>query len=351
MEIDVTLYKLDTKGKTRLWNIYTHEGVIYQQSGLIDGKLAIAKPVLSKAKNVGKSNETTPEQQALLEADSKVLKKIDEGYFFSQAKAEMSQVELPMLAKTFADESHKIDWSDAYVQPKLDGQRCLKEQSKLMSRKGKYIDTLPHISKIGNDISFKLDGELYAHGKTFQENMSLIKRNRPESMDVKYHVYDLIEDLPFRERYEMLQGVVEDLNHPDIELVPTYKVESFEDVQKYHSQFLGEGYEGTIVRWGSESYKVNGRSSNLLKYKDFEDLACTVIDVKPSDRDPLLGVVHCEYNGQTFGCGMKYSHAERAEILLHKENYIGLTAELRFFEFTDGGVPRFPVCVGFRQDV
>jgi hypothetical protein len=47
---------------------------------------------------------------------------------------------------------------------------------------------------------------------------------------------------------------------------------------------------------------------------------------------------------------MKFSHAEREEILINKENYIGKKAEIRFFEYTDGGIPRFPVCVGFRLD-
>ena len=31
-------------------------------------------------------------------------------------------------------------------------------------------------------------------------------------------------------------------------------------------------------------------------------------------------------------------------------SHIGQTAEVRFFEYTDGGIPRFPVCVGFRLD-
>ena len=105
-----------------------------------------------------------------------------------------------------------------------------------------------------------------------------------------------------------------------------------------------------MIRWGNEGYKVNGRSSNLLKYKDFIDIAAKVIDVVPSDKNPEQGVVHCEYKGNTFGCGMKFSHAEREEILTNKKKYIGKTAEIRFFEFTDQGLPRFPVCVGFRLD-
>jgi hypothetical protein len=33
-----------------------------------------------------------------------------------------------------------------------------------------------------------------------------------------------------------------------------------------------------------------------------------------------------------------------------KEEYIGQKAEVRFFEYTDGGIPRFPICHGFRLD-
>ena len=126
---------------------------------------------------------------------------------------------------------------------------------------------------------------------------------------------------------------------------------SEKDLKEWHANFIAKGYEGTMLRWGNEPYKVNGRSSNLLKFKDFHDLACEVVDVVPSDKNPLQGVVHCKMpTGETFGCGMKFSHAEREEILKNKSNYIGKIAELRFFEYTDDKLPRFPVCVGFRLD-
>jgi len=47
---------------------------------------------------------------------------------------------------------------------------------------------------------------------------------------------------------------------------------------------------------------------------------------------------------------MKFSHEAREEILRNKHMYIGMMAEIRFFEYTDSGLPRFPVCVGFRLD-
>ena len=52
----------------------------------------------------------------------------------------------------------------------------------------------------------------------------------------------------------------------------------------------------------------------------------------------------------TFGCGMKFSHTAREEILKNKEQYIGEIAEIRFFEYSEDGIPRFPVCHGFRID-
>jgi DNA ligase-1 len=354
MEIIKTLYKKDSKGKIRVLHISTLQGKLIQESGLIGGKFT-QHSSLSKAKNIGRSNETTPQEQAILEAEAKIKKKLEEGYFESTQEARDIEVVLPMLAKSFKPEAKKIDWGDAYVQPKLDGIRCLKKDGKMISRKNKSIDTLPHINEEYTFIEDWLDGELYAHGLSFQENMKIIKKNRPESIDVKYHVYDMvIPRLSFSKRYRILSAIMaERYNH--MELVPAYKVESLEEVQKYHSQFIDEGYEGTMVRWGSDGYKIDARSSNLLKYKDFIDEVYKVIDVLPSDKNPEQGVIQCEIiledgTKSSFGCGMKFSHEDRVEILTNKEDYIGQTAEVRFFEYTDGGIPRFPVCVGFRLD-
>lgn len=141
----------------------------------------------------------------------------------------------------------------------------------------------------------------------------------------------------------------------NLKLLLNYKVNSEKELKSFHQQFLKDGYEGSILRWGNQGYAVNKRSSNLLKYKDFIDQTYKVVNVEPSDKNPEQGVVICESwseNGlrNTFGTGMKFSHKEREEILKNKSKYIGQTAEIRFFEFTDDGLPRFPVCVGFRLD-
>ena len=358
MQYTETVYKKDSKGKVRKLTINAIDGKVHQISGLMDGK-KVEHVSTSKPKNIGKANETTITEQAVLEAAAKIKNKLDQGYFKTVAETD-KEVILPMLAKSYDKESKKVDWSNAYVQPKLDGMRCIKRGTELMSRKGKDISTLPHIAdEIANPHDY-LDGELYAHGLTFQENMSIIKKNRPDSIKVKYHVYDVIKlNNTFIERYEWLCKIV--ANCKNIEIVPTFKVNSEKELNEYHQKFISEGYEGSILRWGDAGYALNQRSSNLLKYKDFIDMVYKVVDVEPSDKNPEQGVIICEgfksspdgdQLGErfTFGCGMKFAHKEREEILANKSDYIGQTAEIRFFEYTDDGLPRFPVCVGFRLD-
>lgn len=349
MEVNKSLYKLDSKGKVRILTVSTDKGKLMQESGLLDGK-RVTHISTSKPKNVGRSNETNATEQAVLEAESKLKKKLDEGYFETIKEAENEVVVLPMLAKSYGDEQHKIDWSTAYVQPKLDGQRCLKNDVQMISRQGKQIKTLPHIEKTFPHIDDYFDGELYSHGDNFQENMKMIKKNGENTINVKYHVYDMVLNSPFSERYALLKVLVEVEKDPNVILVPTYKVTSFDEVVAWHKRFIEDGYEGTMVRWGDDGYKTNGRSSNLLKYKDFLDVACKVVDVLPSDKRPEQGVLQCEINGKMFGCGMRFGHDERSEILTNKQDYIGQMAEIRFFEYSDDGIPRFPVCVGFRLD-
>lgn len=360
------LFKLDSKKKVRFWSIHNKGSKLIQQSGLLDGK-KVEHTKICTGKNIGKSNETTPKEQALLELESEYKSKLDEGYFPTIKEAEEEEVILPMLAKSYEDYAKKISWESAFVQPKLDGMRCLAHikangDVTLVSRDGKVIGNMEHImddlSTIKSDTI--LDGELYAHGLTFQENMKLIKKYRPnETEKIKYHVYDLIDykkDMCFDERYELLAGLVDPMN--TVERVRTLMVNSENDLKYLHGVNIANGYEGSILRHGLDGYKVNGRSSSLLKYKDFQDTTVKIHDVVPADQRPewgqfifyWKGAKGHPYGDDYIGCGMKFSHEERKEILLNKQEYIGKTAELRYFEKSDSGVLRFPICVGIRLD-
>jgi DNA ligase-1 len=349
-----TVYKKDSKDRLRHVTITAQGHLVCQESGLLDGK-ATQHWSFSKAKNIGKKNETTKDEQAILDAKAKVAKKLKGEYFETIEEAANTIHVSPMLAYEAEKHIDKIDFSngDVFVQPKLDGMRCVKDKSSMKSRQNRDIETLPDIAALLPELDGVLDGELYAHGSTFQEVMKMVKKVNPETDKVRYHVYDMISDEPFVDRFSNLIELVKQLGPgTKIRIVPTFPVESLEEIEMCHARFLQSGYEGTMIRWGNEGYEIGKRSKHLLKYKDFKDIACKVVDVIPSEKRPELGVVHCEIGpGEaTFGCGMKFSHEERAEILANKDQYIGKMAEIRYFEDTDDGLPRFPVCVGFRLD-
>jgi len=349
--MEKTIYKKDSSGNIRYLCITTEGNIVVQESGIFGTNSPVFNRSACEAKNVGKANATTPEEQAVSEAHSKINEKMRLGYFNSIEEAQQKGGKdflLPMLAKDFKKEIKKVTYP-CYVQPKLDGMRSLgTEDGGFMSRTGKAIDTLDHIVLSGFEDTI-LDGELYAHGISFQETMKLIKKyRRGETEQIKYHVYDMVMDAPFAQRYEKLCDIV--MHNPNIEVVPTHVINNELDLAYYHAKFITEGYEGTMVRHSNESYQVNKRSSQLLKYKDFLDETYRVIDVVPSESRPEQGVIVCSSDKGNFNCGMKFSHFERKVILEMKHEYIGQLAEVRFFEYTDGGLPRFPVCVGFRLD-
>lgn len=349
-----TLYKLDSKGKLREWTISTVEGKIIQSSGLVNGQKVVNEKEATP-KNIGKSNETTPAEQAILEMESSIKEQLRTGYCLTKEEAEKNLVILPMLAHSYNDHKHKIDWTNCFIQPKLDGQRCLafckaNGDVTLMSRDGKEILTMDHIKRdlanVKEDVI--LDGELYVHGVSFQENMKLIKKYRKgETEKVKYHVYDVVSQQPFRLRKvrHYIVGLF------SCEEVSTYQIKNEQDLKTWHESNIGQGYEGSIIRYGEEGYKVNGRSANLLKYKDFLDMDLVIEDIVPSEQRPTWGQPMFSINGKKFSSGMKYSHEDRIDFLTNKKKYINKLAVIRYFELSDEGTPRFPVMIGIRQDL
>jgi len=348
------LYKKDSKEKIRFLEIKTEGSDLIQISGIIGTDNPVEHRKTCKSKNIGKSNETKSREQAIFEMESKIKEKLTKNYFYTIKECETEEVILPMLTKSYDDEKHKIDWNNCFIQPKLDGMRCLAHIKSngdvtLISRDGKIISNMEHImddlSTIKQDVI--LDGELYAHGLTFQENMKLIKKWRKETPDlIKFHVYDLINDKPFKDR--KVREFIKNLS--TCKEVSTYEIINKEKLDYFHAINISEGFEGSIIRWGNEGYKMNGRSSNLLKFKDFKDMDLEIFQITSNDANPLHGTPHFNLKGKAFKAGVKMSHEDREDLLTNKDKYIGKIANIRYFELTDEGIPRFPVMIGIHSD-
>ena len=112
-----TLYKFDTKGKLREWTMVIEQDSFHAVKGLVGGKLTEDKPRFCEAKNVGRSNETSPEQQAENEAQSKWQKKIDSGYGETEEQAKEKKFYEPMLAHKYEDRKGELELP-LFCQPK-----------------------------------------------------------------------------------------------------------------------------------------------------------------------------------------------------------------------------------------
>ncbi len=161
------LYSRTSKGGVQTWKIEVTGNSYVMITGLIDGKKTTSKPTVVKGKNIGRANETTPEQQALSEARSKFDKKAKTGYFEDIAEIDnMAYVE-PILANKYFERivKNKVVFP-AIVQCKFNGARCIATKDGLTSRKGERYLTCPHIEESLKTFFARypdavLDGELF----------------------------------------------------------------------------------------------------------------------------------------------------------------------------------------------
>lgn len=66
-----TLYAKAKTGKIKQWVVSVVDSTITVTHGQVGGKQQTQTTVITEGKNIGKSNETTPSEQAYLEAKAK----------------------------------------------------------------------------------------------------------------------------------------------------------------------------------------------------------------------------------------------------------------------------------------
>lgn len=362
-----TLYKKASSGKEQQWELAVVPtphldgvvaGTVRVRHGQVGGKVQTASVVVSSGKNLGKSNETTPLDQAVAEADAKWLKQQDKGYSTERGGASLELK--PMLAHSYEDVRDKVEFP-AHVQPKLDGVRAIAHKHDgvvdLWSRQGKKHAGLEHVRaalSLIMDDGDVFDGELYVHGMTFQTLVSLVKRDREESKAVQYHVYDMVSDRPFDKRITFAATKVLRANADAslgglscVRVVPTENAQCHEDVEAYHSRYVEEGYEGAMLRVGDCTYTQGYRSRQLLKVKAFKEMEFRIIDVTPGvGKMADQAVFVCETTaGIRFRVKPRGRDELRRRYLAEKERVVGKDLTVTYFSMTDGvrPVPRFPV--------
>lgn len=350
------LYGLDKSGKYKVWSIWTEGPELYITHGAENGKMQ-AKYEIVHGKNIGRSNETSPEQQAELEAESRYKKQLDKGY--RPTKGELVELPLlPMLAADYLKQGHRIEYP-CFGSPKMDGVRCLairhEDHVELKSRGGKEY-CVPHIQaqlltimRVG-DI---WDGELYIHGKFLEEIVSAVKKWNDNTPDVEFIIFDMVKDESYEHRLISMQALrrytLSCIEAPSIDVLEFCELQDDAHMKQKHKEYVGRGYEGCMLRNFDGKYESGKRSADLQKYKEFSDAEFQIVDVIADKDGGAIFVVQNLFAPNQFNV-VGGSHEQRKQWLTEKESLLGKWITVKYQTlYKDTKIPQFPTLVSFRE--
>lgn len=361
------LYSRTSTGAIQTWVMTVEDNTFFTSEGQLNGAQTVSKPTVCYGKNVGKSNETSDDEQALSEAQSRYDKKLRTGYTEDINKIDscMTYFEC-MLAKKYDDYKDKIKFP-VLASIKIDGARMVNILNSTTSREGDEYLSCPHI---GNALKpfFKkhnkgmIDGEIFAKGQDFEKIMSLVRTKKPTPEDLieseklcKLWIFDGIVDNPKEGFSKRFENVKKELKSTiDAKTLAKYfvfvdnvLVNNHEELVAEHDKYVSQKFEGVIVRFIDAPYEQK-RSKFLLKLKAFVDEEMEIVDFLEgdgSDAGLASKIVVRLKDGSTSEAGIRGDNEYTTQLLKDRKHYIGKLATVRYQGFTKYGKLRFGVAV------
>jgi len=254
------------------------------------------------------------------------------------ARAEAAATKIPalLLAESWNADVDPTGW---LISEKLDGARAWWDGTKFVSRGGNIFHAPAWFTTGFPNVP--LDGELWLARKAFQKTMSIIRRqDEPDTWrQIKFVVFDAPGvNEPFERRLEFIREVLTGKSE-FVTPLPHYRCTGHEHLHRELANVMELGGEGLMLRQSGSRYE-SGRSTTLLKVKQFLDAEATVIDHQPGKgrHKGRLGALLVQLaDGTQFAVGTGFSDAQREQ-----PPAIGSLITFRYQELSDGGVPRFP---------
>ena len=201
--------------------------------------------------------------------------------------------------------------------------------------------------------------------------------------DFMYYVFDLYgHNGDYRERLNALRFYIQDYGLDNVSILPQIWVSNEDELLKYETLCLSQGYEGIMLRRVNSLYKY-GRSTvregYLLKRKPLADAEAEIIgyaylernynvattdalghtkrstsrENKIVDRDFIgtiaVKVLNGPFEGVEVNIGTGFTEAQRQEFALAPEELFGKIVNFSYQLEGSKDRPRFPSFKGFRD--
>jgi len=361
------LYKKAKTGKITQCLIYTEGATVITETGYIDG-VQTKHTYDALPKNPGRSNATTAEQQAIVEAQAKHVKNLKSKYV-TDPSGETTQ-RLPRKVGTYQDlfvsdkTMEKLN-TTFYVENKYNGVNGTYRGTslELTSRGGEQFPLIEHQTYSIIDVMEhfglpSINVEQYIHGMHLQDIQSAVTKTNSDSSKLVAVIFAFPDTPGDYESHIELKHQVKDYcvlqgyHHIDVSL--PVKVEALPDgyrdfarVDKLHANAILLGYEGIIVANGSDVYEYNERSSNIWKYKIAMDAEFLIVGYELDKKgNPKL---ICSSNGGNFTVRPTGDQASRDVMKLELDSLIGQWYKCQFECYSKLGKPTKPVGIGVRK--
>ena len=253
---------------------------------------------------------------------------------------------LEMMLPGVYDEGRDITgW---LISEKLDGVRGYWDGRQLWSKNGRAFQ--PPAEFVKDLPDFALEGELWGGRGTFEKTASIVLKEKAHDgwLQLKFAIFDVPATTGgFIPRLEKVRHWFAE--HPSAYafVIPQLPVRDGDHLQDELQRVQKLGGEGLIVREPDALY-TGGRSTRILKVKDFQDAEAVVVEHLPGKgrNTGRLGALLVELpNGTRFKIGTGFSDEER-----ENPPSPGEVITFKYFGYHLSGIPRFPSFLRIRRD-
>lgn len=253
-----------------------------------------------------------------------------------------------MLPQVYRDNIQVDGW---LMSEKLDGVRGYWNGKQLFSKNGNLFHPPPAFTR---DLPpFPLEGELWGGRGTFEQTVSIVKRQQPHDGWIK-KIQFAIFDVP-QEPGSFIQRLARASSwfsrHPSqfAFVIPQKRVKDRDHLKDELRHIETAGGEGLMVRNPDGGYGP-GRSAEILKVKSFFDREAVVIGHIPGKgrHQGRLGSLLVEFPENSsiqFKIGTGFSDAQRSN-----PPPIGALVTFKYYGFYTSGLPKFPSFLRVRSD-